>query len=67
MNNVGGLDRVARVIVGVALILASTLGLIGLWGWIGVVPLLTGLFRSCPVYKLFGLNTCPISKVDQKH
>ncbi|QZA79227.1 DUF2892 domain-containing protein [Deefgea tanakiae] len=62
MNNVGGIDRIARVVVGVLLILATTFGLIGVWGWIGVVPLATGLLRSCPLYKLFGFNSCPIKK-----
>jgi hypothetical protein len=62
MNNVGGVDRIARVIVGVLLILATTFGFIGVWGWIGVVPLATGLLRSCPLYKIFGFNTCPIKK-----
>jgi len=64
MNNVGGIDRILRVVLGVLLILATALGFIGAWGWIGVVPLMTGLLRSCPLYKLFGLNTCPIKKVD---
>ncbi len=64
MNNVGGVDRVARVVVGVLLILATTFGFIGIWGWIGIVPLATGLLRSCPLYKLFGFNTYPIKKVE---
>ncbi len=59
MNNVGGIDRIARVVVGVLLILATTFGLIGVWGWIGVVPLATGLLRSCPLYKLFGIKYMP--------
>ncbi|MGL6041684.1 MAG: YgaP family membrane protein [Deefgea sp.] len=64
MNNVGGIDRIARVIVGVLLILATTLGFIGVWGWIGVVPLATGLLRTCPLYKLFGFSSCPIKKAE---
>ncbi len=64
MNNVGGIDRIARVIVGVLLILATTLGFIGIWGWIGVVPLATGLLRTCPLYKLFGFSSCPIKKAE---
>lgn len=58
LQNVGSVDRVIRVVAGVALIGASLFGAIGPWGWIGVVPLATGLFRFCPAYRLFGLSTC---------
>ncbi len=60
--NVGTFDRVARIIVGLALI-AFALGLIApgtSWhwvGWIGVVPILTALFGTCPAYSLFGWST----------
>jgi hypothetical protein len=56
--NVGGLDRVVRILVGLALIAASATGAIGWWGLLGVVPLATGAFRFCPAYRLFGLKTC---------
>lgn len=60
--NVGGLDRILRVIVGLGL-LAWALGLIpgvapSVWGWIGVVPLLTAVVGFCPAYTLLGMNTC---------
>jgi hypothetical protein len=58
-TNVGGIDRILRVVVGAALILATLAGLIGVWGWLGVVPLATGLLRTCPVYSLLGVRTCP--------
>lgn len=58
LQNVGSVDRVIRVAAGVALIAASLFGAIGLWGWIGIVPLATGLFRFCPAYLPFGLSTC---------
>ncbi len=58
LHNVGSVDRVIRIVAGVALIGASLSGIIGLWGWIGVVPLATGLFRFCPAYLPFGLSTC---------
>ncbi len=58
MQNVGTVDRVIRVATGLALIAASLLGYIGVWGWVGVVPLATGLFRFCPAYLPFGLSTC---------
>ncbi len=60
--NVGGLDRGLRVIVGLGLIAATATGTIGLWGWIGVVPLLTGAVGMCPLYSIIGLNTCPMKK-----
>lgn len=62
MTNVGGIDRALRVVVGLALIVAAAMGTIGIWGWIGIVPLATGLFGFCPAYKLLGLNTCPLHK-----
>ncbi len=58
--NVGGVDRILRVIVGLILISLVFIGPKTMWGWIGVVPLLTGLFRFCPAYTLLGLNTCPM-------
>jgi hypothetical protein len=58
LQNVGSIDRVVRVFVGLALIGASVLGYVGPWGWIGLVPLATGLFRVCPAYLPFGLSTC---------
>ena len=60
--NVGGADRILRIVVGLALILLALSGQIGVWGWIGVVPLATGLFRMCPLYAVFGMNTCPLSQ-----
>ena len=60
--NVGGIDRVLRIVAGLALIALTLAGTIGVWGWIGVVPLATGLFRVCPAYSLIGVNTCPMKK-----
>lgn len=57
-SNVGGIDRVLRIAVGLGLIAATLTGAIGLWGWIGVVPLATGVFRFCPAYLPFGASTC---------
>ena len=58
IQNVGTIDRVLRILAGVALIAATLLGYIGAWGWVGIVPLATGLFRICPAYLPFGFNTC---------
>ncbi len=57
-TNVGTVDRVIRLAAGVALIGLTLTGTIGMWGWIGVVPLATSLFGYCPAYPLFGMNTC---------
>ncbi len=57
--NVGTVDRVLRIVVGLVLIGLAASDKIGVWGWIGVVPLLTGVFRFCPAYTLIGMNTCP--------
>ncbi|WP_028535169.1 YgaP family membrane protein [Paludibacterium yongneupense] len=57
--NVGGIDRILRFVVGAALIAATLGGLIGPWGWIGVIPLATALFRVCPAYRLFKISSCP--------
>ena len=58
--NVGTIDRVIRVTAGLGLIAAAALGVIGAWGYIGIVPLATGLFRFCPAYLPFGMNTCSL-------
>ncbi len=60
--NVGAMDRVLRVTAGLALIGLAASGTVGAWGYVGVVPLLTGLLRFCPVYPLIGMNTCPMEK-----
>lgn len=57
-KNVGTLDRVLRVIVGLALIALSVTGTVGSWGWVGIVPLITALAGWCPAYTLFGIKTC---------
>ncbi len=56
--NVGGTDRMLRIVVGLALIALAATGTVGWWGWLGVVPLLTGVVRFCPLYPLAGINTC---------
>jgi hypothetical protein len=56
--NVGGIDRIARIAAGATLIALAATGTVGAWGWIGVVPVITGLTRWCPAYLPFGLSTC---------
>jgi len=63
--NESNFDRIIRTATGVALVAAAATGFIGLWGWIGVVPLATGLAGFCPLYKLLGLSSCPIPRTDE--
>ncbi|MBA4072210.1 MAG: DUF2892 domain-containing protein [Gemmatimonas sp.] len=59
--NEGTIDRILRVAVGVVLVaLALTKG--WMWAWIGVVPILTGAIGVCPIYSIFGINTCGVKK-----
>ncbi|MNZ61513.1 hypothetical protein D3C78_796120 [compost metagenome] len=60
-TNVGGIDKIARIVVGIALIVWAIAG--GpVWAWIGVLPLATGLLGWCPAYSLLGIKTCPMKK-----
>jgi len=62
--NSGGVDRALRIIIGLVLVALAATGMVGMWGWIGVVPLLTGAVGFCPAYTLLGVNTCAIEKKD---
>ncbi|MBS1207907.1 MAG: hypothetical protein H6R19_305 [Proteobacteria bacterium] len=66
-ENVGSLDRAIRIAIGVILIVLAATGVIGWWGWIGVVPVATGWFKYCPIYPLFGINSCPAEKELEFH
>ncbi|MBX3658793.1 MAG: DUF2892 domain-containing protein [Ramlibacter sp.] len=59
-RNEASWDRVLRVVAGLALIGAAAEGAIGAWGYVGVVPLLTGAVGMCPLYSLLGISTCPV-------
>jgi hypothetical protein len=61
-KNACSLDRLARIVIGVVLIALAMTQHIGVWGWIGVIPLVTGLIGYCPLYRVFGLSTCPITR-----
>lgn len=64
--NMASWDRVIRVLVGLLLIALSLTGVIGLWGWIGVIPVATGLIGNCPLYSILGFSTCKRCKADEK-
>ena len=57
-KNVGTIDRVLRIVAGLVLIGLAVTGVIGWWGWIGVIPLATALIGWCPAYALFGIKSC---------
>lgn len=64
-KNAGSVDRIVRVLVGAALLVAFFATTGGPWHWlllIGIVPLITGLLGSCPAYRLLGLSTCPMKR-----
>ena len=60
--NIGTIDRVVRILAGLVLIGLAFSGTIGVWGYVGVVLLLTGVVRVCPAYSILGVNTCSTSK-----
>ncbi len=67
MKNVGGIDRVLRIVIGLAILGWGaygwqTTGTFNLWALIGLVPLLTGLIGWCPPYSLLGISTCKTKK-----
>jgi hypothetical protein len=64
-RNEGTLDRVFRVMLGLGLLAIVFVGPQTPWGWVGLIPLVTGLVGSCPLYRLVGLRTCPIEKPTQ--
>lgn len=64
-TNVGGIDKILRIVVGLALIAGFFLNADAAYRWaylIGIVPLVTGLLGTCPLYSIIGLNTCPMKK-----
>ena len=61
-RNEGTVDRAVRVVVGIAILSLAFIGPKSPWGYIGIVPIVTGLLGSCPAYTLFGLSTCPVRK-----
>ena len=56
--NMGLIDRGARIVVGLVLVGLALTNVIGWWGWIGVMPIITGALGNCPAYSIIGVNTC---------
>ena len=66
-KNVGGIDRVLRIVAGLVLIALAAAGQIGAWGWLGMLVLATGVFSFCGAYTLIGVNTCPMKPAEEEH
>jgi len=65
--NVGGIDRILRIVAGLVLIALAVTSVVGMWGYIvGGIVLATGVFRFCGAYTLLGLNTCPLKTVEEE-
>lgn len=65
--NVGGIDRILRIVAGLVLIALAATGGVGAWGYLGVIVLATGVFRFCGAYTLLGVNTCPMKPAEEEH
>lgn len=63
--NVGGIDRVLRIVAGVILVALAVKGTIGAWGYLGLIVLATGVFSFCGAYTLLGINTCPMKAQEE--
>ena len=57
-KNIGSIERIIRILAGLVLIALDATSTVGWWGWLGLVPLATGLMGWCPPYSLLGINTC---------
>jgi len=57
-KNVGGIDRILRVVVGLLLIALAATGTVGAWGYVGIVPIVTAAIGWCPAYLPFGFSSC---------
>lgn len=65
-SNMGSIDRALRIIVGLIVVGLTLAGTIGVWGWIGIVPIITGALGNCPLYSVIGVNTCGGKNCDKK-
>lgn len=60
-HNIGTVDRTLRIVIGIALLALAALGKIGWWGYFGMLPFLTGIFRFCPLYSILGFRSCAVA------
>jgi hypothetical protein len=57
-TNIGGIERIVRIVAGLVLVVLAATGTVGWWGWLGAIPLATGLMGWCPPYAMLGISTC---------
>lgn len=60
VKNVGGIDRILRIVLGLSLAMLAATGVLGPWAWLGLVVMATGVFSFCGLYGLLGIRTCPV-------
>ena len=60
VKNVGGIDRILRIVLGLSLALLAATGVLGPWAWLGLLVMATGVFGFCGLYRLLGMRTCPV-------
>lgn len=65
--NVGSVDRALRILVGLILVVLAATNQIGAWGWLGLIPMLTGVVSFCPAYSLLGIRTCKLDAANEPH
>ncbi len=61
-TNIGGIERIIRIVAGLVLVVLAATGTVGWWGWLGAIPMATGLLGWCPPYAMLGISTCRMKK-----
>ncbi|WBE25819.1 YgaP family membrane protein [Denitrificimonas caeni] len=65
-SNMGSIDRALRIIVGLVLVGLALTSTVGWWGWLGIIPIVTGVLGNCPLYSVIGVNTCGTKQCNKK-
>ncbi len=65
-SNMGSIDRALRIIVGLVLVGLALTSTVGWWGWLGIIPIVTGALGNCPLYSVIGVNTCGTKQCNKK-
>ncbi len=64
-TNIGGIERIIRIVAGLVLVVLAATGTVGWWGWLGAIPMATGLMGWCPPYAMLGISTCRMKDSSQ--
>lgn len=65
-SNMGSIDRALRIIVGLVLVGLALTSTVEWWGWLGIIPIVTGALGNCPLYSVIGVNTCGTKRCNKK-